>query len=429
MNIASHLSCLMRLVFLFLIAGSANSAFADSAFVLNVYKTGNGTISAGQLTGINCGTACAAVYTSGSTVVLTASNGTFIGWGGACAGSAASCSVTMDASKAVTATFSAPGGSTTIAPTVPGTPTGVSAIAGNGRATVTFQAPASDGGSAITSYTVSASPGGNTASGSSSPLTVTGLTNGTSYVFTVTATNAAGSGAASTSSAAVTPVAPGTMPLNYGWNLLGNSAETPITVATAFNDSNMVTSVWKWSAASQKWAFYTPAQGDRGQAYALSRGFDFLTTINAGEGFWVNSKAAFSANVPTATLVVSGSFTPAVANPITPGGSHALLPHGWNLIATGDGPTPAQFNEAIDTVVSNPPSNAPPSPPTPPLNVGIPLNVTTLWAWDTVKGQWYFWAPSLVNSAGLAAFIAANGYLDFATAVLAPNSGFWVNVP
>ncbi len=87
----------------------------------------------------------------------------------------------------------------------PGSPTGVSATAGNGQATVSFSAPASNGGSAITGYTVTSSPGNITAAGTASPITVTGLTNGTTYTFTVTATNAAGTGPASSPSNSITP--------------------------------------------------------------------------------------------------------------------------------------------------------------------------------------------------------------------------------
>jgi hypothetical protein len=72
---------------------------------------------------------------------------------------------------------------------------------------VSFKAPATTGGAAITSYMVTASPGGTRVTGTASPVVVTGLTNGTSYTFTVTATNAAGTSAASTASTAVTPKA------------------------------------------------------------------------------------------------------------------------------------------------------------------------------------------------------------------------------
>jgi hypothetical protein len=81
--------------------------------------------------------------------------------------------------------------------TAPDAPTSVTASAPNpasGGATVAWTAPVSDGGSAITSYTVTAAPGGATCtSNTGSPInpgcTITGLTNGTPYTFTATATN------------------------------------------------------------------------------------------------------------------------------------------------------------------------------------------------------------------------------------------------
>ncbi len=92
--------------------------------------------------------------------------------------------------------------------TIPGAPTIGTATAGDGQATVSFTPPASNGGAAIIDYTVTSSPGGLTAKGSGSPITVTGLTNGVAYTFTVTATNAAGTSPASAASNSVAPGVP-----------------------------------------------------------------------------------------------------------------------------------------------------------------------------------------------------------------------------
>lgn len=92
--------------------------------------------------------------------------------------------------------------------TAPSAPRGVSAEAGDKSATVTFSAPADDGGAEITSYTVTSSPQGISVTCSASPCLVEGLTNGTAYVFTVTATNEAGDSAPSEQSNSVTPASP-----------------------------------------------------------------------------------------------------------------------------------------------------------------------------------------------------------------------------
>lgn len=93
--------------------------------------------------------------------------------------------------------------------TAPEAPTIGSASAGNARCVVTFTANG-NGGSVITGYTATSSPGSITGTGSSSPITVTGLTNGTGYTFTVTATNTEGTSSASSASNSCTPAAPAT---------------------------------------------------------------------------------------------------------------------------------------------------------------------------------------------------------------------------
>lgn len=78
-------------------------------FTLTVTKagSGSGTVTSSPA-GINCGTACSEPYASNTGVTLTAtpaSGSVFAGWSGACTGTG-SCTVTMDAAKSVTATFS-----------------------------------------------------------------------------------------------------------------------------------------------------------------------------------------------------------------------------------------------------------------------------------------------------------------------------------
>lgn len=92
--------------------------------------------------------------------------------------------------------------------TLPGAPTIGTATAQAGRQTsVTFTAPGSTGGQPIEFYTVYSNIGGFTATGTSSPIVVTGLTTSQAYTFTVKATTAKGEGAASAASNSATTLA------------------------------------------------------------------------------------------------------------------------------------------------------------------------------------------------------------------------------
>jgi uncharacterized repeat protein (TIGR01451 family) len=86
----------------------------------------------------------------------------------------------------------------------------VVATVGNASATIAWTAPANNGGSPITSYTVTASPSALavTVPATQTGINFTGLTNGTTYSFTVRATNATGNSAPSLPSNAVTPISP-----------------------------------------------------------------------------------------------------------------------------------------------------------------------------------------------------------------------------
>jgi hypothetical protein len=74
---------------------------------------------------------------------------------------------------------------------------------------------AAAGSGAVYSYTATSSPGGITGSGMATPVTVSGLTNGTAYTFTVKATNVYGTSVASSASNSITPVASAPSTVTY----------------------------------------------------------------------------------------------------------------------------------------------------------------------------------------------------------------------
>jgi len=128
---------------------------------------------------------------------------------------------------------------TTAAP--PGAPTAVTATPGDAQVTVSWTAPTNTGGAAITGYTVTASPGGQTCTttGATSCI-VAGLTNGTVYTFTVTATNSAGTGPGSTASNSVTPAGPA---LNPATQTVSGSVGSPITATAAYTTTGLTGTV------------------------------------------------------------------------------------------------------------------------------------------------------------------------------------------
>lgn len=174
-----------------------------NTYQLSVSKAGTGTGTITSLpVGISCGTTCSSSYTNGTTIILTAGpefGSSFSGWSGACTGTHPTCQIALTGPQSVTANF-------TMAVNLPGAPTGVSAVAGDMQATVSFNAPSSDGGSTINGYNVISNPtGGVDTSAAGLSHVITGLTNGLSYTFTVTATNSVGTGPASTPSNQITP--------------------------------------------------------------------------------------------------------------------------------------------------------------------------------------------------------------------------------
>ena len=114
--------------------------------------------------------------------------------------------------------------------TPPAAPTIGAAVPGNASATVAYTASAGNGGSAITGYTATCNPGSHQNTGVS-PISITGLTNGTQYTCSVTAANAIGSSAASGTvqvTPAVQPLLPSLSPVPLSFTQ-GTTTLTPNT--------------------------------------------------------------------------------------------------------------------------------------------------------------------------------------------------------
>jgi hypothetical protein len=198
--------------------------------------------------------------------------------------------------------------------TAPGAPTGVSATAGNGSATVSWTAPSS-GGSAITSYTVTPYIGSAAQTpvpvSGSPPATstlVSGLTNGTAYTFRVSATNSVGTGPASSPSNAVTPAVPPAV-----------TGVTPSSGATGVAASVAPTATFSQAVTPGTVSFTVVGSG--GNSVAGSVGF------SAG-----NTVATFT---PTNPLAAGVTFTATVSGAQNASGTPMSGPYSWSFTTAG----------------------------------------------------------------------------------------------
>ncbi len=180
--------------------------------------------------------------------------------------------------------------------TIPGRPSGVTASAGDGDATVTWIAPPVAGG--ISSYVVQSSPDGKTCVWTSGPLqcTVTGLTNGTPYAFTVVAHNAAGYSAPSNPSNTVVPsTVPG--PPTAVTASAGHAQATVTWSAPAENGGSAITAYTVMSNPSGKTCGWS-AGPLRCTVTGMAPGTTYTFTVTAA-----NSKGTGAASAPSNTVV------------------------------------------------------------------------------------------------------------------------------
>jgi YVTN family beta-propeller protein len=183
-------------------------------------------------------------------------------------------------------------------------PRQVSASPSNGSAYVTWQEPSDDGGSAVLRYDVTSNPGGHTCTWFADSLgcTVVGLSNGTQYTFTVTATNAIGTSRASTPSdpvsfvpgnppGAVTDVgaSPGAGAAVVSWRPPSEVGDSPLT------GFRVVSSPGNFECSA-------PADGTSCEVDGLTNGVPYLFTVYAasaaGEGLGAVSDEAVPFSLP-----------------------------------------------------------------------------------------------------------------------------------
>ena len=226
---------------------------------------------------------------------------------------------------------------------VPGAPTiGTATVTGASAVSVGFSAPLFDGGAGIIGYTVISNPGGLTATGAGSPITVTGLTPGTSYTFVVTATNADGTGAASAPSNAVTPVpplavAPVSATVAYGTaspiSLAITGAASSVAVATAPAHGTAV--------VSGTTITYTPAPGYAGSdSFSYTASDAYTTTAAATVSITVSAPTVVIDTASLAVATADSAYTQTLgssggASPYRYALSSGALPAGLSLSASG----------------------------------------------------------------------------------------------
>ena len=272
----------------------------------------------------------------------------------------------------------------------PGAPTSVVGTFGNQQVSVAFSIPVQIG-TGIPTYTATSSPGGFTASGASSPLVVTGLSNGTSYTFTVTATNNFGSTTSAPSSAVTPATIPGTpnaptatrgdTSVSLSWTAPSNggSAITDYLIQYSSNGGSSWTTFADGTSASTT---ATVTGLTNGTSYVFR-----VAAVNiAGAG---NYSSASSPVVPAGVPVAPGAPTPTAGNAsvslswTAPSANGSAITDYKIYYSTSASGTYTLFSDTVSTTTS--------------------VTVTGL-----TNGTAYFFKIAAVNSVGDSALSAAS---------------------
>lgn len=190
--------------------------------------------------------------------------------------------------------------------TAPYAPTGVVAAnvavpyGGTPAASVRFT-PSTVGSPGAT-YTVTSSPGNITATGSSSPITVSGLTAGTSYTFTVTASNSYGS-AISSASAALSAGTISNAPTIGTASTLGSVASVAFTAPSPNTGAATITN---YTAYAYQNGIYTGITGTGTSSpisvYGLTIQTPYTFTVSATNNAGISAQSSQSNSVTPSNL-------------------------------------------------------------------------------------------------------------------------------
>ena len=232
--------------------------------------------------------------------------------------------------------------------TVPGAPTGLTAIAGNGQVTLSWTAPASDGGSKVTGYdlyvgtTADLSGNAPVARVTGTVVTVTNLINGTRYYFGVTAVNRVGEGRPSNEVSAVPLTVPGAP---IGLTATPGNSQVTLSWAAPTSGGAAISGYLIYEGTSPRHETGKPVNGSlvNGTSYTvtgLANGTTYyfrVTAVNtAGEG-------PSSAEMPVTLQPILSSSGPPTSptSSTTSPTSSTTTPASTNTPTSGTATTPA----------------------------------------------------------------------------------------
>lgn len=319
-------------------AKSVTATFAPGV-QLDVTVTGTGNVS-GEAGAINCGNSasvCSASFALNETVSLTATpalGATFVGWSGACGGTATTCTILMSAAKSVTATFSS-GTPLTVSVSGPGRVTGGGINCGTGATTCTANQALN------ASVTLTATPGSGAAftgwGGACSGTTPTCTVSMTS-AKTVTATFS--SGTSSTVPLTVTVTGSGRVTgggINCGNGATTCSANVTVNASVTLSATRVSGATFTgWSGACSGTSTTCTLTMNAGKSVSATFGAAAATTLTigvTGRGTVSSSAGKCIGSGPKKSCVQRFSAGTSVVLTATPGTGMRF--RGWGGACTG----------------------------------------------------------------------------------------------